>query len=1282
MKAIKRVLSIILVVAMLSANGLITAFAVGADDPVILVIESDKDTAASGQEVTYTVSLKNAADSNLAAIQFNLVIPDALEYVSHTVPSSNKFVMSNYNETAANFAAIASNGINEDEWVIMTAVYRVKDGVAGNIEMSFTNTVLGDANNTEMPFTLQSCTVTVPKAEAGTPVPPVVASITDTTITVKTVSGQKYMIRQADEEAPTAGSSGWQDTGVFDNLTPNTAYRIYTYIPESATVAASEIVYTETTTSSITITDILVPVSELTGKVYDGFVQQPTFGGTLTRNQDYSVSYEISAGSTGSLEGGLPVGAGIYTVTVSGIGDYVGSFTKEFTITAKDISGVTVSSISGYYYDGMEKTPEPAVTDDNYLMIKDQDYTYGYENNVYVGAAKVIITGTGNYQGTREIDFSISAADQAPVIVSTQTLAKGGNTLDLLDLVRNVQGNAAISFQIVSGNAALLSNTLLTSAENDTGDVVITVNIEEADINKDGTAEYNSYTGTNEIIITVTDKNISELPGGVTQQSCVYGEVLSEPVLTEPQGTIQKTISYTGTLNNGGEYSSSEKPTEAGNYTVTVICETTDTIYSSTANFTIFPAAIEHKTITLSQSTFEYDGTEKAVLVTSVGDLTADDYETSGTFTATNAGEYTVIVTGKGNYQGTTQATWEITPIDITITGATAEDRSYSAGNLTVSIIAVTFDNATFVLNRDYTVTGTMENDRAGDNKGVTITATLVGLAATNYRLISAEFKTTVNIQKAATEDQAATSTAKYGNEGAVSLSAFVVSGGTVTIRTVTDSDGILVQAPAVDPATNTLTYTLVNAVNNIGKTAQVLLNVASENYADYIITVTITVSDKLTQEITASDLNCVYGDTGGTVQANGYGTITYRVVTGDDVIEVDATGNITIKKAGTATIQIDASGDETYAAASKTIRVLIAKRTINISADNQSMTVGSALPEFTVSYENLPRNVNVADIFENLPVASTAADGKTAGSFEITVTTPTLTAEADNNYQIGNIKTGTLTVSTISHGGSGSSSSATYTVSTDAGRNGSVSVSPARASYGNTVTITVNPDDGYELDTLTVTTADGDEISVRNQGNNQYTFIMPRSKVTIEASFAEIKGVPTLAFTDVDKTAYYYDAVAWAVENGITNGTSAATFSPNASCTRAQMMTFLWRAAGSPKATGSNPFTDVSTNAYYYDAVLWAVENGITNGTSDTTFSPGITVTRGQTVTFLWRADNSPVVSSSSFVDVPANAYYTEAVAWATASGITNGTSATTFSPDNACTRGQIVTFLYRAFA
>lgn len=270
------------------------------------------------------------------------------------------------------------------------------------------------------------------------------------------------------------------------------------------------------------------------------------------------------------------------------------------------------------------------------------------------------------------------------------------------------------------------------------------------------------------------------------------------------------------------------------------------------------------------------------------------------------------------------------------------------------------------------------------------------------------------------------------------------------------------------------------------------------------------------------------------------------------------------------------------------------------------------------------------------------------------------------------------------SYSGGSSSSDPTYSVSTPSKtENGTVTVSPKRASKGDTVTVTVKPDSGYVLETLTVTDKNGNELTLKDKGSGKYTFTMPRSRVTIEATFAEIEEEPDLFFVDVPTSAYYYDAVYWVAENGVTYGTSATTFSPDVIVSRAQMVTFLWRAHGSPAPRSSvNPFTDITSDMYYYDAVLWAVENGVTNGISATTFSPDATVTRAQAVTFQWRAAGSPAVSGSSFADVADSAYYAGAVSWAVANGVTNGTGGSNFSPDVGVSRAQAVTFLWRQLA
>ena len=263
------------------------------------------------------------------------------------------------------------------------------------------------------------------------------------------------------------------------------------------------------------------------------------------------------------------------------------------------------------------------------------------------------------------------------------------------------------------------------------------------------------------------------------------------------------------------------------------------------------------------------------------------------------------------------------------------------------------------------------------------------------------------------------------------------------------------------------------------------------------------------------------------------------------------------------------------------------------------------------------------------------------------------------------------------------SSSSTTYydVNAAVSGEGGSVAASTKRASRGTTVTVTATAASGYQVAQVSAVDKDGKAVSLTDKGDGVYTFVMPASKVDVTARFAQVqKPEEKDPYGDVSKDSYYYDAVKWAAETGVTTGVGDGLFAPEWVCTRGQIVTFLWRASGSPAPKATElPFTDVAADAYYAQAVLWAVENGITNGTSETTFSPDQTCTRAHAVAFLYRMSGSPAAAGSTFSDVAADAYYSTAVAWAVEKGITNGTSGTTFSPDDTCTRGQIVTFLYR---
>ena len=249
-----------------------------------------------------------------------------------------------------------------------------------------------------------------------------------------------------------------------------------------------------------------------------------------------------------------------------------------------------------------------------------------------------------------------------------------------------------------------------------------------------------------------------------------------------------------------------------------------------------------------------------------------------------------------------------------------------------------------------------------------------------------------------------------------------------------------------------------------------------------------------------------------------------------------------------------------------------------------------------------------------------------------------------------------------------------------DKTENGSVSVSPKNASQGDRVTVTVKPDAGYELDSLKVLDKNGKELELTDKGDGKFTFIMPAGKVEVKAAFTE--EVKISPFRDVPTDAYYYEAVKWAQKKGITGGIGDGLFGPNQPCTRAQIVTFLWRAAGSPVVNYAMDLTDVPSDAYYAEAVRWALSQGITTGTADGRFSPNAPCTRAQAVTFLFRASKASADGAPAFSDVAADAYYAEAVRWATDNGITNGTTSSTFSPGSGCTRAQIVTFLWRLYA
>ena len=363
--------------------------------------------------------------------------------------------------------------------------------------------------------------------------------------------------------------------------------------------------------------------------------------------------------------------------------------------------------------------------------------------------------------------------------------------------------------------------------------------------------------------------------------------------------------------------------------------------------------------------------------------------------------------------------------------------------------------------------------------------------------------------------------------------------------------------------------------------------------------------------------------------------------------------------------------GDKSYATEVPVLGVALDKTSMNLTAGSTGTLIATITPENA-------KNKSLTWTSDKEAVATVDENGKVTAVAEGTAKITVKTVDGEKTA----VCAVTVTAKTSGSSSSSSSSRPSYPITTpDKTENGSVNISSTSAKRGNTVTITVTPDAGYVLDELTVTDKDGKELSLTKKSDTEYTFVMPAGKVEITPSFVKQAEEPSRVFVDVKTGDYFYDAVLWAVGKGITNGTSAETFSPEDPCTRAQIVTFLWRAAGSPVVNYAMDLSDVAGDAYYAEAVRWALSEGITTGTSADQFSPDATCTREQAVTFLYRAAGSPAVSGeSAFEDVGADAYYARAVAWAAQNGVTNGISQALFGTGSDCTRAQIVTFLYRA--
>ena len=540
-----------------------------------------------------------------------------------------------------------------------------------------------------------------------------------------------------------------------------------------------------------------------------------------------------------------------------------------------------------------------------------------------------------------------------------------------------------------------------------------------------------------------------------------------------------------------------------------------------------------------------------------------------------------------------------------------------------------------------------------------------VTIATTNYKDITATltFHPTNKLSQGGFKFENGSVTKTYGDEDFTLTTTGKVEGSTVTYE-------------SSEPAVATVDGTGKVTIKGAGTAVITAKASATEDYDEAAATCTLTVVKKPITIPTADATVFTYNGTEQTYALAEDGAYT---ITGNKQTNANETGySVTVALKDTVNTQW---ADGTTA--NKTYTFVIGKAVITVKAKDQTAYVGDKAPTLGEDSCTISGLVGEEKLTTQPTVKYVGADGS-----EIT---PDMTktgevkilaggAAASDNYTI-RYEDGKLTITTRpSSGGGGSSRPSTHPVQTEVSKDpdGSVSLSKTSAAKGDKVTITVKPERHYEVDEVIVRNSKGKQLAVKDNGDGTYTFEMPADKVTVEPTFTWVN-----PFADVANSAYYVDAVEWMLKREVTQGTTDTTFSPNLNCTRAQIVTFLWRAAGSPEPKGTVSFADVSAGSYYAKAVAWAVENGITGGTGDGLFSPDATCTRAQSAAFLYRAAGSPAVSGNAgFSDVAADAYYAQAVAWAKEHGITDGIGGGLFGSANDCTRAQIAAFLWRLYA
>ena len=964
------------------------------------------------------------------------------------------------------------------------------------------------------------------------------------------------------------------------------------------------------------------------------------------------------------------------TFTVS-----IGAVTKlqsmEFVIDVP--AGMTYVASSAKLQDGLKDTLNVASADwteltQKFTMYGDGEYTSSADTTIMTFDCSVDDSANGTLSvsvkafSAADSDYEEIAANlipasvtiaAAPVAVTgvelnkTSTSITVGKTETLTATVSPADAtNKAVTWTSSDASVASVADGVVTAHKVGTATITVTT----VDGSKTATCD---VTVTAKPAQTITADNVTAAYGdsGKKVTATTDGDgAISYAVKSGSEDYIAVAADGTLTIKKVGEAYVTVTAAETENYAAA----------TKDVKVTISPKSITPEvTANVPSEGYTYDGSAKTpgVTVKNGDTILVQDQDYTVSYAdhinaGTNTAKVTVSAKAGGNY------TWTAVEKPFSIGKA---DQTISGGNFSATV------GSTVDLSKKFSAQGALSYEITGANttgssvSGNTLTVgstagffdLKVSAAATgNYNAAEKTIAVTVS-EKVAQTITAADVAATYGDSGK-KVSASTDGDGAISYAVKSGSEDYIAVA-----ADGTLT------IKKAG-TAYVTVTAAeTSTYAKATKDVKLTIAPKTITAPTADTKTYTYN---GKAQIYGVtGTADYTVTGGTQTNAGTHTVTVALKD------KVNTVWADTKDTVDKEFSFVIKKATITITAKNKTAYVGDTAPELGAS-DYTVSSLAEGEALKTAPTIAYALtpDMTKEGTFPITVSG----AEAPDggNYEEIAYVNGTLSIITKSSGSSSDGGTATYAITVESAKNGTVTSSAKNAAKGTTVTLTVKPDAGYELEELTVVNKNGTAVKLTEK-NGKYTFTMPASKVTVKAAFAAIEVEPVNPFEDVADDAYYNDAVIWAVEKGITDGITATSFAPNAACTRAQAVTFLWRTAGCPAPKSTEmPFADVAESSYYYNAVLWAVENGITNGTSATTFSPNADCTRAHIVTFLWRAQGCPAAGAvNPFTDVAADAYYNSAVLWAVEQKITDGTSATTFSPDNNCTRAQIVTFLYR---